>query len=30
VFSDALAPSGTAARAMLLDLQVSVHIGAMH
>ncbi len=30
VFSDALAPSGTAARAMLLDLQANVHIGAMH
>jgi hypothetical protein len=30
VFSDALAPTGTAERAMLLDLQASVHIGTMH
>ena len=30
VFSDALTPTGTAARAMLLDLQANVHIGARH
>ena len=30
VFSDALTPTGTAARAMLLDLQANVQIGAMH
>ncbi len=30
VFSDALLPSETAERAMLLDLQASVHFGAMH
>jgi transposase-like protein len=30
VFSDALTPTGTAARAMLLDLQANVHLGAMH
>ena len=30
VFSDALAPTGTASRAMLLDLQANVHLGAMH
>lgn len=30
VFSDALTPTGTAARAMLLDLQANVQLGAMH
>lgn len=30
VFSDALAPTGTAARAMLLDLQANVQFGARH
>jgi len=30
VFSDALTPTGTASRAMLLDLQANVHLGARH
>jgi hypothetical protein len=30
VFSDALTPTGTASRAMLLDLQANVNFGAMH
>jgi hypothetical protein len=30
VFSDALTPTGTASRAMLLDLQANVHFCAMH
>jgi hypothetical protein len=30
VFSDALTPTGTAARAMLLDLQANVHFGGKH